>query len=386
LPGYPAFLATFYKLFDFDITKTLWMQIIFACIIPILIFGFSLILFPQNLLLAKIVSFYSAIHVGFITYSGLLMSETFFMIFFLLFCILFFSRYWFLSGISLGFASLFRPVGHYIVIISVLLILFALARKPCRAIARRVTADSFLVFLGWFLIISVWLLRNYLLTGFIFFNTLPGKHFLNHSAAYVVGKSENISYKEAKDKLTEELIDLEIEQEKKLGRKLNAIEECKLAENLSWKHHIKHPILFLKFSITNILKTSFNLYSEEFSFIEEKQKMHICRQGDTLFERIKNMLLPKISNKWLRAISYLEFILFIFILIGFCGFVVTIGKCPALPELVEGSNNTNGLKTLPFIVLFIFLTLAAGFARLRLPAEPFIMILSFEFWINLFKR
>ena len=93
LPGYPAILSVGYKLFNFDIKKTLWLQIFFACLIPILIFCLSLALFPQNILLARVSSIYSAIHLGFVVFSGLLMSETFFVLFFLLFCLLFFSSF-----------------------------------------------------------------------------------------------------------------------------------------------------------------------------------------------------------------------------------------------------------------------------------------------------
>ena len=56
LPGFPLFLATGYKLFDFDIEKALWLQVILACFIPILVFCLSLILFPSYVLLAKISS------------------------------------------------------------------------------------------------------------------------------------------------------------------------------------------------------------------------------------------------------------------------------------------------------------------------------------------
>src|SRR3990172_3036914 len=90
LPGYPLFLAMGYKIFNFNIQKTLWIQLVLASLIPLLLFCLSLVLFPQNILLAQSVSFFVAtLHLGFALFSGLFMSETLFMFFFLLFCLFF---------------------------------------------------------------------------------------------------------------------------------------------------------------------------------------------------------------------------------------------------------------------------------------------------------
>lgn len=90
LPGYPAFLALGYKLFDMNIARTLWIQVVLASILPLLIFLLSLTLFPSHLLLAKIAALFSAFHLGFVMYAGMLATEPLFLIFFLLFLILFY--------------------------------------------------------------------------------------------------------------------------------------------------------------------------------------------------------------------------------------------------------------------------------------------------------
>ena len=43
-----------------------------------------------------------------------------------------------------------------------------------------------------------WILRNFLLTGFLFFHTLPGIHFLIYTAAYIKSDVEGIEYFDAK--------------------------------------------------------------------------------------------------------------------------------------------------------------------------------------------
>ncbi|MHA1696135.1 MAG: hypothetical protein ACTSUG_12770, partial [Candidatus Helarchaeota archaeon] len=204
VPGYSLFLAGCYKLFGGDIKKALWIQIFFASFIPLLIFFLSLVLFPKNMLLAKITSvFVSFFHLGFILFSGFAMTETFFVFFWLLFLILFMNRIFniiklknlFFAGIFSGFASLFRPIGHYLIFISILIVLFSYG-----GYVKKIK-KSLILFLGWFVIVFGWLLRNYLLTGFIFFHTLPGIHFLKHSASRIAMHIHGCSYKLACQKV-----------------------------------------------------------------------------------------------------------------------------------------------------------------------------------------
>ena len=60
LPGYPIFLAVIHKLFGNDIKNVLWVELLISSFVPILIFYLSLLFFPSNFLLAKLVSFFSA--------------------------------------------------------------------------------------------------------------------------------------------------------------------------------------------------------------------------------------------------------------------------------------------------------------------------------------
>ena len=89
-------------------------------------------------------------------------------------------------------------------------------------------------------------------------------------------------------------------------------------------------------------------------------------------------MLPKVNNKFVILIIYLEIIFFIFLIIGFIGFI-----CSAL--YIEYFRNIL-YKLLPFIFVFIFISLSCGFARLRLLIEPILIILSLKFWDYIFKK
>ena len=383
LPGYSIFLAVCYKIFGKNIIKALWIQIILSCLIPIFIFYLSLIFFPYNFFLAKFVSIYSTIYLGFVLHSGMALSDSFFLICFLLFSILFLSSFdlffykknyhhfylkkFFFSGILLGISSIIRPVGQYLIVLSLILLIFSNFD-----IFDKIKS-IFVLFVGWMMIVFWWLLRNFIFTGFLFFHTLPGIHFLIYSAAYVDMELNNCNYYQSKKKLMKEWEYEIFQKEKEWGRKLNDIESCYIAEKISFDYIKKSPLIFLKHSLIHMMKTFFGLYSSTLLFVT-LGKLPNYDKNITLVDKVKRFLWPKASNKFVTIIIYLEILLLIVTIFGFIGFVVI--------SLLKKSVLNIVFKVLPFIGLFIFVTLAYGCARLRLPIEPFFIILAFYFWLE----
>ena len=80
----------------------------------------------------------------------------------------------------------------------------------------------------------------------------------------------------------------------------------------------------------------------------------------------------------IRFFDYLEIILLGFILLGFIATIFMSFFNQKLLCIV--------FKILPIIGLMLFLTFGSGVARLRLPVEPFIIILSLNFWINFVQK
>jgi hypothetical protein len=66
---------------------------------------------------------------------------------------------------------------------------------------RRKIRQASMLLLGWAMIVGLWFVRNYLLTGMIFFHTLSGPHFLNHGAVRVVMMADHCSYDQAQQKV-----------------------------------------------------------------------------------------------------------------------------------------------------------------------------------------
>ncbi|MCF7799659.1 hypothetical protein K9L05_00635 [Candidatus Babeliales bacterium] len=390
VPGYSMFLSMFYKIFKNDIKLAIYFQILLSSFIPILIFFLSLILFPNNIFLAQLASIFFAFNLGFVLHSGLLMSDILFLFFFLLFSILFFSSFnlffcdktfcnkniklcflkIFMSGIFLSLASLIRPVGHFIIIVAIFLVIFSSFKffQKIKAILSLVS--------GWLPLVFAWLLRNYLLTGFIFFHTMPGYHFLTYFAAEVDSIANKTTHGESKTKLLKEWENLILEKEES-NKKLSEIEKCDLAQEIANKHLKNNIVITTKHAITNILKTLVSLNSSYLLFIDTRT-LPTYTGTTTFWSKIKYYLFPQTNNKFLKFLIYFEIIFLVFILLGFLLEILNSLFCLNILCIL--------LKVLPFVFLLLFLTLGSGVARLRLPLEPFFIILGGDFWIKFFRK
>jgi len=373
LPGYPLFLATGFKFFNNNLHATLLFQIVIASMIPILMFLLAFSLFPTSVLLAKIIGFFSAIHLGFVLYSGMIATESLSLIFFLLFLLFFFSsitrKNMLLAGLCLGFTSLVRPIGHYMLLVSLFVLLV-----QSKSIKKTIINGGWLSG-AWLVTVSPWLIRNLVLAGGLFFHTLPGLHFLQYSVANILVARDGISYVTARKTLLEEWDTLVKNEEKKVGRSLNEYQRCCIGEKRAFQYMRENPWHALKYSAIQWFKTCFGLYSAQI-IIADNNQWH--NETTSVWDKLKRFLFPEVKNKFLIPIIYWEIILFLFLLLGFMMCLMYMVWNSSMVSMV--------LKTLPFAVALVFLTLAYGCARLRFPAEPFIIILGVCGWFQLVRK
>jgi len=438
LPGYPIFIAVFYKLFGADPYKALWGQVVLASFIPLLMFFLSLAMFPRRRWLAYASGVGGAVHIGLVFYAGFFMTESLFLVLFLLF-LLFFVRAIHLffcpekpevictqmcgdcvasfipdpmpmvpsfmqfyeriaqrskevckprtvcsstrvlqnlltSGFFLGLASLVRPVGHYL--IWVVLVLIAVSVGTWRQKLK----NGAVFFVAWLFPVLFWLVRNYMLLGHLFFHTLPGGHFLYLSATRVMMAADNITYTQARTKAAQDVHMLIREQEHKAGRSFNEIERCYVHEQLARHYFLQHPLITAKIWLTDMVRTCLSLYSAEVVYLESGRKsidyFAANRTWWSLFERY---LFPQTESSWVRALIYAEIVMFLLLLLGFLfGFIRVM--LSLVQQLFLAADLCSWLRVLPFMGLFIVVALAGGYARMRLPIEPLLMILSLYGW------
>lgn len=390
LPGYSLLLATYYALSQGgasdDKKNVLWLQVIASAFIPILMFYLALIFFPGLYSVAFTAAWIACFHLGFVLYAGFFMTETFFIIFFLLFLCCFLpllfkqEKSLLLSsagaGVFLGIASLIRPVGHYLVFLSMLLL--AAVSFPWQKKIQAMTT----FFLGWICSVGWWLVRNYMLLGHLFFHTLPGGHFLYLSAARVAMHIHHITYQDARQLLHEQADALMAQEALRLGHELSPIEACLVNERLARDYFLKSPLVTIRLWATDVFRALFSLYSAELLYLENNRKeISYFDKGHGLKQMFLRYLFPTTDLYWLRLLIYLEIIFFFLMLLGYAGFCITA-------FLVYWRTGSQVLLMRAFvatvvILFFIIIALAGGYARMRLPAEPFLIIGASLFWIDL---
>lgn len=370
LPGYPAFLAGCYKVFDNNLYFTLLHQIIISCLIPLLMFCVTLALFPDQFLLAKMVALVAVFHLGFVIYAGMLATESLFALFFLFFLILLLRKKYLTSGLMLGIASLIRPVGHFLLPVACVLVF--IAQKNIRTKIK----SALVLIVGWLLVVMWWLGRNWLLTGMIFFHTLPGLHFLQYSTAKVVMELRNCTYVQARGALLNEWKAKIKDQEVLLSRQLSEPEKCAIAEKITLFYCKQRPFTVIKNCMCEMVKTVFGLYSAQLIFADTQEWTDYSTSST--WSKLKKYLYPNVNTWYLIPLTWFEIIASFLLLIGFVGF--------CLRALFNKQLFFQVLPIFLFIGLLIGLTCAYGCARLRLPLEPLLVIISMHWWVWFYQK
>ena len=162
------------------------------------------------------------------------------------------------------------------------------------------------------------------------------------------------------------------------GGKLSEIEHCFIAEEIARNCFIKNPRLILKYAIDNILLTFYSLHSHTLICLDSHSSLIRFFDRKPLLESIKFYLFPKLYNKFLIIFIYLEIVSLFLILLGFLGYIFI--------SFFDPTRFCVLLKTLPIISLLAFLSLGIGFARLRLPFHPLLIVLGLYFWLFLAKK
>lgn len=377
LPGYPLWLSFWYWITKVNVTVTLLAQVVVTSMIPALM----VVLASQFILQKKLVGLvgvFSVFHLGFVLYSGMVATEGLFLVLLLLFYISFFrlcgfkahcsqhqGDYALSSGLLLGVLSMIRPIGHYLIIVSLGMVLFLTPYSWWQKIKI-----SSVFSLSWLIVVGGWLLRNWMLTGALFFHTLPGLHFLQYSAANTYMATHKTTYLNAREALLDQRDDLIKKEEQKNNKGLSEYERCCIGEKLAAKHIKVNIPAFVNYSLVQLTKTMCALHSTHLLFIEQGWVTY--DESTSFWDKAKRYLLPTGCRWFVVPFIYLDIATTLFFLLSFILFLL---RC-----LYIQSYRQLGYQFLPFMGLFVFLTIAYGCARLRMPIEPLLIIIAVFVW------
>ena len=198
MPVYPAFIS---------ICETVVNSLFFVLIIQniiglsILYIGYQVgMLFSERI--ALYTTFFSAINLNFILESNLILTESIFYPLFGFFILLLLKyllkgevKLLIFAGLVLGFCTLIRPVTMYMPVF----VMFALLFRSGTAFFKKVQ-NGFIFLLFFFLMISPWLCRNYILYDYPGLTSQGRAHIIGYVMPYVMQYEDKINQRTAKEK------------------------------------------------------------------------------------------------------------------------------------------------------------------------------------------
>lgn len=402
-PGYPPYLAFFYKLcgmrsprFEDNTTAqtiSIWMQIALSCTIPIILFYLAGIL-TQTTAIASILAWIAVLHPGLVLASTYLLTEGLALIFFYLFLMCFFyailserKKISFLSllgaAFSLGIYTWMRPMGEFIGLFSFFLLCVASYGSWTQKTARGLLF-AFLFFGS----LLPWYTRNYQLTSEWFFCPTIGTYLNCFSVPKILRRTLNKPIEECL-KISQINAGRATHQERLRLRGTGLHVSNNVCKQVAYPVIKSHPWFFLYDWIAETIKTTFDLYTYQ---------LIPMINGSYWYDPIEEYLPEKISAcLWAhempwhgRIICWIEFLFSLLLWIGLLGgfwiFVVRafITKTPNTPY--DHSLLKVRVVSIVMIGITIGMTGGFGYARLRLPAEPLMLILSLTFWYWLYYQ
>ncbi len=406
-PGYPIYLLPFYKIFkqngfQFSDAQTaqkasIWVQILLSSFIPIILFYLALYL-TGSFLIAFITAWISVFHLGLVLTSGYLLTEGIGLIPFYLFLYYFYRSFrpifqqngktlWWpqqiiMAAIMLAIYTWIRPMGNYIALVAILILLL-FAQDNLKQKAKK-TALFLIIF---YTLLSPWYIRNYRLTGQWFFCPMFGAYLNSFCAPRIVSTLNNIDLLESWKQLgfAAQTRHQELNEESKLTGFYTPREFA--CGQIAWPIFLNYPWLAFSDWIREVFKTTFDLYSSQLTAF-----VNGCFFYDPLIEYLSNKLADCLYRTpmplFMRLIVILEVIYAGLLWIGLIGGLCFFVMMPTLRhfEVHQSRNAIFGLwmVILPMIAATVFMTGGFGYARLRLPIEPLMIILSLTWWYMIY--
>lgn len=411
-PGYPLYLSAFYdknqqispKFSDYQESHhaAIWFQIFVCSLLPLLFFALAFTL-TNSIVIAWIMALIGTFHMGFVLASTFLLTDALASILFILFLIFFYKgfcwpeeqkleetseakknqpgkpryRLFIWAALMLAAYTWLRPMGQFVAIIAAILPLFS-------TLGWKIKLKQIALFLGVFaLTIFPWFLRNYQLTGHWFFCPLFGLYLNSFNAPKILARTADIPLTEAHKRLQHDAgyyIAKEQERAALEGSGRVVVDELVCLES-ALPIIFEHPGYFFYDWFVEVCKTTFDLYASQLVAFAAN-----CFRWDPIVEyldeKIEKALWTQPMEWWMRLLAWLEFLSSLVVWAGILAglWLFIIRALYIKNSSLFHSYGYLWLKTGLLIGAVLMQTGGFGYARLRLPVEPLMLILGITFW------
>ncbi len=401
-PGYPAMLVPFYSCAEqkdptfSNYTAThkaiLWTQLIMCSFIPLILFFLALLL-TASYFIAWLVAWISVIHVGFVLSALYLLTDGPASLFFYLFLWCYYQTWnvigypqrpkkWYLplvgAALFLSAYTWMRPMGVFVALFSALLLLISNDRfvNTFKKIA--------LFLIVFFTTLTPWYLRNYNLTGKLFFCPMSGGIMQAFCAPKVIRRVHGLPLETCTRTLYAQVIKRSEHEESLLkaqGKPL-VVSKHLVCGEVAWPWIVQHPFMFAYDWIVQACKTAFDLYASQLVAFTNNTYTYDPIE-EFLSYKVADCLYAAPIPWWMRIISWLEFLCYILVWIG-----IFAGSWLCCQQMYQSWQHkatlsayaNTWIKLILMSGAIIIMTGGFGYARLRLPIEPLMLIAALMFW------
>jgi hypothetical protein len=399
-PGYPLYLAIFYNWFgiryvDFPNNTyaqhtAIWGQIFLSSFIPCIILLLALVI-TNSFPLALIASWITVFHSGFVLASNYILTEGIALIFFYLFLLFLckllilhkekISFFWLVScALMLGVYTWIRPMGECVAIIAALILILFMQTS-----FKKRMYNGLLFFLIFFATISPWYIRNFNLTGELFFCPTIGTYFNCFCVPKILRRTLKFPIEDCL-KIAQQSAAKEAYKKKLALHGTGKFVSPAICKKVSLPIVMQYPWFFFIDWTKEVIKTTFDLYASQLVSIANGTFFYDPIE-EFLGEKIKACLYTQPMPFAMRLPCWIELFYAILLWIGlFYGFWIFVIK-----KIIHLKNsNAESKQNLALWIACILICIAViaptggfGYARLRLPIEPILIILSLASWFRL---
>lgn len=400
-PGYPRYLSFFYSWYGLKSPlfsensaaqkASIWFQIFLSSFIPLIVFFLALCL-THNTTLAWISGWIFALHLGFILASGYLLTDSLAMVFFFLFLLFFYQAFRFigeidrypikhmylllcLAALSLAIYTWMRPNGKFIAMLSIGIMLL------CQCSWKKKLLKIITFGAVFFVLLLPWYIRNYEATGKWFFCPMSGPYLLSFSAPKIVRRIAQRPLDQCLKFLFSQ-VKTELDYRENMIALIaphHVVPQELVCGEIAHPWIMKYPHYFMIDWMKEVCKTTFDLYSSQ--VVSLLNKTHTFDPiEEFLTEKLQLCLYKQPMPLLMRLIVFIEALFYLLLWIGILGGLSMFLIAPLFTRHLN-EYTILWIQTGIMVGGLLFMTGGFGYARLRMPAEPLLVILSLTFWL-----